>query len=172
MSGMHKRHREAISRITDVVTGQHWIDGEEWSSAGDGSTVFDPSTGDPVLELEHATASDVNTAVSAAATAADEWESLGAGDRAELISEWTATIDAKRSELAEMLTVEIGRPLSFATGEVEAMQTFLEYYAAVEQGKHGTHIQRGRDNHTYTRQEPYGVVGIILPWNYPLELFA
>lgn len=172
MTGMRERHEQAIDRITVSVTGHHWIDGAE-HAGGDGvSTVLNPTTGDPVIEFDRGTADEVDTAVGAAAAAAGEWASLGTDERAEYISEWTKCLETHSQQLAEMLTVEMGRPVAFAGEEVDGATDFLEYYAAVEQGEHGEHLQRGQDNHTYVRWEPYGVVGLILPWNYPLDLFA
>lgn len=172
MSGIDERHGEAIDRISDAVSGTHWIDGAE-HSGGDGvSTVSDPSTGDAIVEFDRGTAAEVDAAVEAAAAAADAWEALGTGARAAHVEEWIDRLDAHSEQLAEMLSVEMGRPIAFAEEEVDGMTAFLDYYASVEQGNSGDHLQRGEDNHTYVRQEPYGVVGLVLPWNYPLDLFA
>jgi len=183
---MRERHRRARDRLGDALTGAHWIDGDVRPGETDGPddegesggrtdaalVVSDPSTGDRLCDVAGGSADTVDAAVTAAAGAADEWAARGASERAALIGEWTAELAAHRDQLAETLTLEMGRPVSFAAGEVDSAVEFLEYYAAVERAQSGTHLQRGREDHTYVRQEPYGVVGIILPWNYPLELFA
>lgn len=72
-------------------------------------------------------------------------------------------------ELTLLECLDTGKPLEYARDEIEDT---IEYYVSVAQAHEGSHLPRGGANHVYIRNEPYGVVGQILPWNYPLNLFG
>lgn len=165
-------HREAIERVQTRSHSTHWIDGAASEAAGDGEfTVTDPTTGEPVVDVPAGDAATVGAAVRAADRAADGWAERSAGERADLLVEWAEAIDANRDDLALVEAVEMGKPLAFAREEAASLSEFLRYYAGVARGQHGRHVDRD-GSHSYVRREPFGVVALILPWNYPLELFA
>ncbi|ELZ04725.1 Betaine-aldehyde dehydrogenase [Natrialba chahannaoensis JCM 10990] len=167
-----QRHETAIDEATAPLTIDHWINGESAEPASDERfETIDPAAAVPITTVASGTAADIDDGVEAASAAADgEWGETTARDRATLISEWMDVCREHVDELARLESLDVGKPLAFARDEVEEALEFFEYYASVAQAGHGEQIPVGTENHVYTREEPYGVAGLILPWNYPLSL--
>jgi aldehyde dehydrogenase (NAD+) len=171
---MEQRHADAIERATEGLTFDHWIDGET-AAATDADTFesTDPSVATPIAPVARGGAADVDAAVSAARTAFErEWRGTTPRERAEVVREWTATLRDHVEELALLESLDTGKPLAAARDEMHDTFDYLEYYVSVARAHEGSHLPRGRDNHVYIRNEPHGVAGQILPWNYPLNLFG
>ncbi len=171
---MKERHSEAIERATTDLRFEHWIDGESTDSA-DGTTfeTTDPAVSMPIASVSSGKSTDIDRAVSAARGAFEaEWRKTTPRSRAKRIREWTTLLRARVDELARLESLDTGKPLEYARDEVGDTIEYLEYYASVAQAHEGAHLPQGTDNHVYIRNEPYGVAGQILPWNYPLNLFG
>lgn len=84
-----------------------------------------------------------------------------------MLFEWADRLREHAEELAFLETIDTGKPIRHARGEVEGAVDTLEYYASLARDQSGDQIQAGDDLHLYTRKEPYGVVGQIVPWNFP-----
>jgi len=148
----------------------HWIGGEQGPSA-DGRTfeTIDPATGEVICEVAYAGAEDVDRAVRAARGAMGPWARLAPSKRAGLIYALAETIKASLPELAELESLDNGKPVAYAKGDVAAAVNHLRYYAGWPTKIEGETIPVSTpDVLCYTRREPVGVCGQIIPWNFPL----
>jgi acyl-CoA reductase-like NAD-dependent aldehyde dehydrogenase len=154
------------------------IDGER-ATAADGRTftTFDPATESELGGVSHAGAVDVDRAVGAARAAFAEgapWRKMSAADRGRRMMRLAELVEAHGDELAQIESLDNGKPLKFARA-VDIAQTIahLEYYAGWPTKIEGDTIPvAGRDLFCYTRREPVGVCGQIIPWNFPLLMAA
>jgi aldehyde dehydrogenase (NAD+) len=167
------RHRAAIDEAATDFVPDHWVDGEAVEAATGGRLVTtDPAVAEPIAEAARGDEADVNAAVAAASTAADGWADRTPIERAGIIREWTDELEAHREELARLESLDTGKPRDYAASEIDDAVEYFQYYAGVAQAQEGSHLPQGPDNHVYVRKEPYGVAGLVLPWNYPIDLFA
>ncbi len=149
--------------------------GGEWSAAADGAA-FDsrePATGRVWARVAEAGPEDVEHAVGAARAAFEgPWGAVNAPDRARLLLRMAAIVDAGREELALVESRDNGKALRETKAELEAIVRFFEFYAGAAQSFYGETMPETGPFLTYTRREPIGVVGSIIPWNSPLNMFA
>ncbi|SDY25955.1 aldehyde dehydrogenase family protein [Halobellus clavatus] len=163
-----ERHRAKHDEATSDIAFGAWIDGER-HTAGAERSVEDPVIGRPIVDIPLSDSAGVDTAVDAAWTAFDrEWESMTVRERSARLFEWAEVLDDHTEELTLLECLDCGKPISQARGEVEGAIDTLEFYASACRAQRGSEIPGGEDLHLYTTQEPYGVVGQIVPWNYPL----
>ncbi len=157
-------------------TRQLVIDGEH-TAAADGRTfdTFDPATGRPITSVAQAGAEDVDRAVAAARRALEgKWGTSPAAKRARLMSKLADAIEERAEELAQLESLDNGKPVKMAT-VVDVAQTvsWLRYYAGWAERITGDVLPaRQPDMHCYTRKEPVGVCGQIIPWNFPMLMAA
>jgi acyl-CoA reductase-like NAD-dependent aldehyde dehydrogenase len=135
--------------------------------------VINPATEEVLDEVLQGTAADVDTAVAAAKAAFKVWKRIPAWERAGMLHEVAAKIKANEEELIHLLTLEEGKP--YGENEEEIFWTLDTFHYYAELGRH----ERGRflppgdpDQINFVIKEPYGVVGCIVPWNFPLLLLA
>ena len=151
--------------------GRHLIGGE-WVESGDGATfkTVDPATGEPITEVAQGGQADVDRAVAAAREAFDgKWGATAPHKRTNMIWALAEGIKANGAELAELESLDNGKPLPFAKGDVAACVNHLRYYAGWPTKIEGETIPVGAsDTLCYTRREPVGVCAQIIPWNFPL----
>lgn len=167
------RHEQAHEEIASLEFGA-FINGET-RPASDGETFepTDPSVGEPITAVAQCGGAEVKDAVAAADVAFnDGWGTMDAGDRAADIRRWVATLRDNVDELALLQALGVGKPLAYAKADIENGLDFFEYYANVSVAQEGEYVPTGTDSHAYVRQEPYGVTGQILPWNYPILLMG
>jgi betaine-aldehyde dehydrogenase len=153
----------------------HWIN-NQWvaGSTDDFIEIHNPATEELLERVPAGSESDALQAVDSAKAAFDGWRKTPAIERAALLHEATAKMRANWGELAELLTLEEGKPVSENEEELEWVAGTFDYYA--ELGRH----YRGRvlpspepeTQLNLVLKEPYGVVGCIIPWNYPLLLMS
>ncbi len=149
------------------------IDGE-WVPAGDGRTfeTIDPSTGRPIASVAHAGPSDVERAVAAARRALEEgpWAKAGAAERARLMNQLADLVEERADELAQLESLDNGKPVKMARiVDVSQAVAWLRHFAGWSERVRGEVIPvRQPGMHCYTRKEPVGVCGQIIPWNFPL----
>ncbi len=160
--------RRTIDRRTTV--GMR-INGEEVRAAG-GETfeITNPATGDVIADVARGGPEDVNRAARAASAAfeAGPWARMSATDRGRVLLGIAAQIRGHAEELAVLEVRSGGKTITDARGEVEAAAGCFEYYAGAANKHFGETIpvsDRGLD---FTLREPIGVVGLIVPWNFPL----
>ena len=171
---------EALSEAARsfVSSGPHkLLIGAEWSDAADGRTfeTVDPSTGDPICEVSQAGAEDVARAVRAASAALEgKWATMPAAGRARLMNRLADLIEEHADELAEIESLDNGKPVKMAA-RVDLPQTVdhLRYYAGWPTKIEGETIPVSWPRmFVYTRKEPVGVCAQIIPWNFPLLMSA
>ncbi|MDQ6914345.1 MAG: aldehyde dehydrogenase family protein [Actinomycetota bacterium] len=171
------RLSDAARRFLDA--GPHrLLIGEERVDAADGRTFasLDPATGQPIAEVAHAGPDDVDAAVRAARTAFESgpWATIAAADRGRLLARLAGLVDEHAAQLAELESLDNGKPVKLAR-VVDVAQTVahLEYFAGWPSKIEGDVIPvRVPDTLCYTLREPVGVCGQIIPWNFPLLMAA
>lgn len=157
---------------------QHLLIGGERTPAADGATfeTVDPSTGRAITTVAQAGAEDVDRAVSAARAAfADSvWSRASAADRGRLIARFADLVESHGDELAELESLDNGKPLKLAKiVDVAGTVSHLRHFAGWPERIYGATIPvRHPDMHVYTRKEPVGVCGQIIPWNFPMLMAA
>jgi acyl-CoA reductase-like NAD-dependent aldehyde dehydrogenase len=134
-------------------------------------TVINPATEQPVATIPLATAADTDAAIGRAAAAYPAWRAVAPGDRARLLRRFAAEVDAHVAELAALEVAGTGHPVGQATWEAEHVRDVLLYYAGAPERLTGQQIPvAGGLNVTFA--EPLGVVGLIVPWNFPMPILA
>ena len=152
------------------VRHDHWINGKaEEPASGAYLPTLDPSTRQPGDEIAAGSAPDVERAVAAAVAAQPEWARLPGARRSEILHQVADAIEANADELMELERACTGKVAAQLRTEVDMSAAYFRYYAGVLRAHHGRTIDQGGGNHTYTRLEPYGVIGVITPWNLPLN---
>jgi betaine-aldehyde dehydrogenase len=149
-----------------------WIGGRE-EPAVDGRTldVINPATEEVIGKAPRAGERDVDRAVAAARSAFPEWRRTPGIERAEKLHHAATKIRADREGLAILLTQEGGKPLPENRDEVEWIAACIDYYAEIGRDTVGRVISPvARNQFNFVIKEPYGVCGLIVPWNYPLLL--
>jgi acyl-CoA reductase-like NAD-dependent aldehyde dehydrogenase len=150
-----------------------WIGGESVAAAGGTFATEDPATARTICEVGAANEADVDDAVGAAREAFAGWAVMAPNKRAGLISALAEQIKAHFAELAELESLDNGKPLGYAKGDVGAAVNHLRYYSGWPTKIEGRVIPASAPNMLcYTRREPVGVCGQIVPWNFPLLMAA
>ena len=149
------------------------IIGADRPAASDGGLldVVNPATGAVIARVAAGTAADVDAAVSAARTALPGWTDLAPAARADLLWRLGAEIERRAGEFGQLDTVDNGKPTSESAAlDVPLCASLFKYYAGWATKIDGETItpSGGAAFHVYTRREPVGVVGAIIPWNFPL----
>jgi acyl-CoA reductase-like NAD-dependent aldehyde dehydrogenase len=131
--------------------------------------VLDPATEEIVTEVESLDAAQVDEAVARAVAAGPAWRAVAPADRARLLRRFAAVVDAHVDELAELEVRGAGHTVGNARWEAGNVRDVLDYYAAAPERLFGRQIPvaGGMD---VTFREPLGVVGIIVPWNFPMPI--
>jgi betaine-aldehyde dehydrogenase len=156
----------------DVLT-THMIIGGELVDAVDGQTfdIVDPSTGSIIATAPLGGPADVDLAVQAARKAFDErkgWANWAAGKRGRTLAKFAALIKTHTEELAQLESRNIGKPITGARGEITGASLVFDYYAGAANKLFGQTIPVSKPGLDLTVREPIGVVGLIVPWNFPL----
>ncbi|UGQ09818.1 aldehyde dehydrogenase family protein [Yinghuangia sp. ASG 101] len=139
--------------------------------ADDVFEVVNPATEQPVARVPLAGAAEVDAAVRVAASAYPAWRAVAPGDRARLLRRVADAVDAHADELAALEVAEAGHPVGNARWEVGNLRDVLHYFAGAPERLTGRQIPvaGGVD---ITFHEPLGVVGLIVPWNFPLPILG
>ncbi|MGD0247626.1 MAG: aldehyde dehydrogenase family protein [Candidatus Limnocylindrales bacterium] len=147
--------------------------GGESVPAVDGATfdVVSPVTGDVIARVPKGGAEDVDRAVDAAQRAFDgEWHTWSQTRRGQTLGRFAALIRGHLEELAALESRNMGKPISSARWEIGAVADVMEYYAGAANKLMGETIPVSKPGFDFTLREPIGVVGLIVPWNFPLML--
>jgi acyl-CoA reductase-like NAD-dependent aldehyde dehydrogenase len=132
-------------------------------------TVLDPATEQPIAELDQAGVEETDAAVAAAKAAFPAWRGVAPGDRARLLRRLATLVEEHGEELARIESRNVGKPIAGARGEVAMVADVFHFYAGAVDKHHGETIPvaGGVD---LTFRDPLGVVGLIVPWNFPLNI--
>ena len=147
----------------------------EWLDAQNGSTfdVENPFTEEIIAQIPLSGADDVDAAVQAAKSAWKEWKMLGSLDMRDLLREVAVKSRVNDRQLAEVITHESGKPLIECLDEIEWIASIFEYYSEIGRDQRGRVVAPVTPRSmSMVVKEAYGVVGCIVPWNYPLLLMA
>ena len=134
-------------------------------------TVINPATEQPVTQVELSTLEQTDAAIERAASSQESWRAVAPGDRARLLRRFAEQVDSHLGELAALETQGSGHPVGAATWEAGQVRDVLTYYAAAPERMTGRQIPvpGGLD---VTFKEPVGVVGLIVPWNFPMPILS
>ena len=157
---------------TSLLLQAAYIDGA-WLQAQDTVAVDNPATGDIIGHVPNLGTAAAEQAVSAAHAALAPWQNLTAQQRADVLLRWYDLMLKHADELAELMTLEQGKPLSEALGEVKYAASFVQWFA--EEGKrvYGDVIPSpSPDKQLLVSKEAIGVVAAITPWNFPLAMIT
>ena len=151
-----------------------FVDGGPYEgTGGEPLEVLDPATGEPVDTVPAGGPADVDAAVSAAAAAFEGWWATPAARRGELLGQAADHAREQAGELAASLTREQGKPLREARLEIERCLETLEHYAGLAKNLRGGSVPNLDDGaYGLVLRRPLGVVGAIVPWNFPTTLLA
>ena len=132
-------------------------------------TVLNPATEEPIAELPEAGVGEADEAVVRAREAFPAWRAVAPADRGRLLRRLAALVEEHAEELARIETRNVGKPISDSRGEVGMVAEVFHFYAGAVDKHHGATIPvAGGVDMTF--REPLGVVGLIVPWNFPLNI--
>ena len=157
----------------DAPTATRMVIGGEAIEAADGQTfdIVNPATGKTIATAPLGGRADVDTAVEAAQAAFDErkgWANWAAGKRGRSLSKLADLIKKNSEELAQLESRNGGKPITSARGEIIGASLVFDYYAGAANKIYGQTIPVSKPGIDMTLREPIGVVGLIVPWNFPL----
>ena len=132
-------------------------------------TVLNPATEEPIAELEQAGVEEADAAVARAQEALPGWRSVSPPDRARLLRRLATLVEEHAEDLARIESRNVGKPISGARGEVGMVAQVFHFYAGAVDKHHGETIPVA-GGVAATFREPLGVVGLIVPWNFPLNI--
>ena len=150
--------------------------GAELLEAEDGGTfeTIDPGTGATLATVARAGEADVDRAVKAARAALPQWSGFAPAERARLLRNLAELIESNTEQLAQLETLDNGKPIAVSrTVDVALAVDHFQYFAGWATKVHGSTVGTAfSDMHVYLEREPVGVVGAIVPWNFPLLMGA
>ncbi len=156
----------------DVAEPKMLIGGESAPAAsGETFDVVSPVDGEGIARVPRGGAEDVDRAVAAATKAFDgEWHEWSQTRRGQALARLAALTRDPLEELAQLECRNMGKPINSARWEIGAVANTIEFYAGAANKIHGETIPVSKPGFDFTLREPIGVVGLIVPWNFPLML--
>jgi aldehyde dehydrogenase (NAD+) len=170
---MTTTHKQLLSS-EEAKNLQLYVDGS-WRDASDGKTFdsYEPATGQVWATIAEASPADIDAAIRAARRAFEgPWAKVLAPDRARILWRIAGTLDEHREELAQVESRDNGKAIRETRAEIENVIRYFEYFAGMCQNVLGETMPETGPFFTYTRREPVGVVGAIIPWNSPLVMLS
>lgn len=169
-------YHEALNRLTDphllrdlaYVNGR-WVVGKSGSSF----QVTDPASSSTLAWVASLDGNETGDAINAASAAFDNWRAVAPQARAAIMREWHRLMLVAKEDLALLMTLEQGKPLAEARGEIDYAASFIEWYA--EEGKRlnvegvTSHLENAE---MFVHRQPLGVVGVVTPWNFPSAMIT
>jgi acyl-CoA reductase-like NAD-dependent aldehyde dehydrogenase len=149
----------------------------EFVNSASGKTFKDvnPATFEEIAQIQEGDKADVNKAVTAARKAfalGSPWRKMDPSERSKLLNKLADLIERDTATLATLETMDMGKPFNFAVSDMNAASKWFRYYAGYVDKICGKTVPVDGKYFCYTRMEPVGVVGCILPWNFPLMILA
>jgi succinate-semialdehyde dehydrogenase/glutarate-semialdehyde dehydrogenase len=159
---------------TDLIRSQAYIDGK-WIAASSGKTfeVTNPATNEVLAHVADCGVDETQLAIAAAERAFPAWREKTAGARAAILRRWNDLILDNADDLGLLMTLEQGKPLAEAKGEVKYGASFIEWFAAECQRAYGDIIPPHAPGlRLLVTKQPVGVVAAITPWNFPVAMIT
>ncbi len=152
-----------------MLIGGQWVE----SASGARITVENPAKRSPIAEVPRGNAADVERAVAAATKAFAEWRKVVPRERGKVLLKIAEAVQARAEEIARTIALETGNALrTQARGEASITADIFRYFGGLASELKGETLPLGEHVLSYTRREPLGVVGAIIPWNAPVMLGA
>jgi acyl-CoA reductase-like NAD-dependent aldehyde dehydrogenase len=156
-----------------AIQAARMIVGGEPVEALDGQTfeALNPATGEVIARVPQGGPADVDRAVRAAQAAFEgPWSTWSAAKRGRTLAKLADLVRRNQEELAQLESRNVGKPITSARGEVFAVSLVFDYYAGAATKLMGETIPVSRPGLDFTLREPIGVVGLIVPWNFPINM--
>nr|WP_255668699.1 NAD-dependent succinate-semialdehyde dehydrogenase [Buttiauxella sp. A2-C1_F] len=150
------------------------LDGE-WSNALSGKTapVLNAATGEKIAEVPFMGQAETVQAITAAEVAQKEWKKQTAASRAKILHSWVSLIHENSEDLARLITLEGGKPLAEARGEINYAASFITWFAEEAKRVDGVLLQpTSADQRFIVSKQPIGVCAAITPWNFPAAMIT
>lgn len=149
--------------------GGQWIE----AVAGEVIAVYNPGNGEQIGIVPRLEAAETRRAIDVAEAALPSWRTLTAGERSQILRRLFDLILVNQNELAELLTLEQGKPLAEARGEIAYAASFIEWFAEEGKRAYGAVVpSHAADRRIITLKQPIGVVAAITPWNFPSAMIT
>jgi succinate-semialdehyde dehydrogenase/glutarate-semialdehyde dehydrogenase len=162
--------REVDFGMSDGTDTSLWISGA-WRAAAKTFTVSNPATGEPLAEVADASRDDARAAIGSAAAALPAWSATPGLERARVLRRAEALLLERASDLGRTLTLEGGKPLPEARGEIAYAASFFGWFAGEAERTYGRVIPASTAaKRLLALRQPVGVVGAITPWNFPAAM--
>lgn len=143
------------------------------SASGETLPVENPSTGQRIGAIPRGRTPDVDMAVAAARAASEgAWGRTSARERGRILMKMAALVTERAEALAMIEALDVGKPLRQSRNDAAALARYFEFYAGAADKLMGNTIPFQDGFTVYTLREPYGVAGIIIPWNYPMQILG
>lgn len=156
-----------MADVHRMFIGGQWVE----ASSGRSFTVTDPATGEPVGEVADGGAAEANRAVDAAHRAFRDWGAMPAKERGPILHRIQALMEARRDDLARLVTRENGKPFEEARREVGFALGYFGWFAEEARRTYGDLVPSPfREKRLWVIHQPLGVVGAITPWNFPATM--
>lgn len=156
-------------KYTQIFIGNQWVN----SASGKTFPTINPSTGEKICDVQEGDKADIDKAVAAARQAfklGSKWRTMDASERGRLLNKLADAVERDSAYIANLETLDNGKPFSFAQMDVMGGIKAFRYTAGWADKIHGKTIPADGDYFVYTRVEPVGVVGQIIPWNFPFVM--
>jgi succinate-semialdehyde dehydrogenase/glutarate-semialdehyde dehydrogenase len=154
---------QKLIKTCSYINGQ-WLT----TNTADKISVINPATNQRLIHLNDADKNSAEFAIKAAKTAFKTWSKKSANDRSELLRKWFDLIIENKDDLARLLTLEQGKPLHEAVGEINYGASFIAWFAEEAKRIYGDTIPAtANDKRIIVIKQPVGVVAAITPWNFP-----
>jgi succinate-semialdehyde dehydrogenase/glutarate-semialdehyde dehydrogenase len=156
-----------LFRQQSYIDGQ-WISGDSAATI----TVVNPSSNVSIGQVPRMGKAETRRAIAAAERALPSWRDLSAKDRATVLRRWHNLIIENRHDLAQIMTLEQGKPLPEALGEITFGASYIEWYAEEAKRVYGDIIPGATDKRLLVIKQPVGVCAAITPWNFPSAMIT
>ncbi|MEB8432645.1 NAD-dependent succinate-semialdehyde dehydrogenase [Cocleimonas sp. KMM 6892] len=157
-----------------LLKTQAYINGQ-WVESDDNETIqiTNPSTGEIIAEVASCGERETNRAIEFAEVAMQSWKQKPAKERANILRKWFELVMENQEDLAQILTVEQGKPIAEARGEIAYGANYIEWFAEEAKRVYGDTIPApAGDKRIVCIKQPIGVVACITPWNFPNAMLA
>ncbi|WP_314581284.1 NAD-dependent succinate-semialdehyde dehydrogenase [Enterococcus gilvus] len=161
------KHQGLPAVETRLYINGKWVEGSEGTEP-----VTNPATGETLAEVHVGGEKEVHAAIEAANKAFPEWTRKSAAERAELMNKMADLVEEDADRLATIMTMEQGKPLTQAKGEIQTNVENLRWNAAEGQRVLGEIVPSPATNQWQVRKQAVGVVGAITPWNFPSNMIV
>lgn len=147
----------------------------QWIAAQSGKcfTVRNPANGETLADVPDMDAADITRAIDAAAQSTNVWRGMLPAERAKILSRWAGLIEERADDLALLMTLEQGKPLAEARGEVMAAAATVQWCAEEGRRLYGEYLEGPKaGTRILVSRHPVGVVAAITPWNFPVGMIT